>query len=178
MSSGRIEGWSFRWLLHNLSTFSSRVTLSLSGRPNMRIEPLRPCYSRSSFLSSRSVTRPYSLSIRASRSAIWRRNAALRSLVWRSAFKGAMVDQNIFCSCFTTHSYLKACKTARASEPPSPSLSVAMLDERRRCFQLGMPQHSISQQKLYWAEPSLATDPVQWPLHSGALSMASYGPWI
>ena len=179
MSSGMIGGWSFRGLLHNLSTFSSRVPFSLSGRPKMRIEPLRPYCFRSSFLSSRSVTRPSSFSIRASRSAIWRRNAAFRPLVWRSAScKGAMVDRNIFFSCSTTHNTLNACKTARVSEPSSPWLSVAMLDERRRCFQLDMPQHRISQQKLYWAEPNLAAVPVQWSWHSVALSMASYGPWI
>ena len=50
MSSSTNLGLTFMWSLHNSRTFSSTVPEVSSGRPNILIDPLRPCCWRSSNL--------------------------------------------------------------------------------------------------------------------------------
>ena len=85
MSSSQIGGRSIRWSLQSFINFCSRVPWPCSGRPKIRMDPLRPCCSISSFLSSSSVTRSSSFLIVSSRSAIWRRSAAFVSFNCRRA---------------------------------------------------------------------------------------------
>ena len=148
MSSRTRDGETLRWEFTRRSTLSSTVPMVCSGTPKIRMEPRRPCCSRSSYLTCRLVTSLRRMVISSSLAWICFLRESTSWLLWcRASWMGASIGLKIFWYCCTMVGSRR--DSSRDSLKAVESLSFDVIAEDMEPDDLG--RRRLSQLVMGWS---------------------------